>query len=176
DARRARLQAHVDTALAQRCERGAAERLGHLEEQPVGAFEQADTQLAGGDARVPAAYAAQEVGELAGDLDAREAAADDDEVAEPAAHPRVALELDAGDALQDAVADEQRVADQLERQCVLGQAGNELEVGARAERERELRELDLLAPGQGGGDDDAALPVDVDDAAHDEAAGAQHLP
>jgi hypothetical protein len=67
--------------------------------------------------------AAQEVGERAGDLDTGEAAADHDEMAEAAAQRGIGLELDAGDPLQHPVADEHRIADQLQRQGMLGEPG-----------------------------------------------------
>ena len=66
----------------------------------------------------------QAVGELACRFHAGEAAADDDKVAQPAADRRIGLELDLRDAAQHHVADVHCVADGLERQRILGEAGD----------------------------------------------------
>ena len=89
------------------------------------------------DARIVAADAAQAVDQLARRLDAGEAAADHDEVAEARAHGGIRFELDARHPPQHRIADVHRVADRLERQRVLGQAGQQVEARAIAEREHE---------------------------------------
>ena len=73
-----------------------------------------------------------------GRLHAGEAAADDDEVAEPAADRGIGLELDLRDAAQHHVADVHRIADGLQRQRVLGEPRDQIEPGAIAERQHEV--------------------------------------
>ena len=118
--------------------RRAAEPLRQLEQQPRLILQQRDLELVGANARIVAADAAQAIDELARRLDAGKAAADHHEMAEAPPHGGVRLELDARDAAQHRVADVHRVADGLERDAVLGEARQEVDARAVAEREHEM--------------------------------------
>ena len=110
--------------------------------------QQRDLQLAVGNARVVAADAMQTIDQLAGGFDARESAADNDKVPQPAPQGNIGLELDAGDAAQHHIADLHRVADGLERQGVLRQPGDQVEARAVTEREYQVLAGDLSVAGQ----------------------------
>ena len=87
----------------------------------------------------------------------------------------VGAQLDVRQALQQPVADVHRIADQLQRQRVLGQAGDDLQVGALAEGEHQMVVADLERPGERRADEGPACGVDLLDAAHDEARAVEHL-
>ena len=87
------------------------------------------------------------------------------------------VELDARDPAQHRVADVHRVADGLEREAVLGEAGQQVEARAVAEREHEvLVRLLELAGERVARAASCALGSTRRHAAHDEARAADHLP
>ncbi len=92
-----------------------AEALGEFEQEARRVLQQRHLEFVVRDARVIATEAAQAVDELAGGLDAGKAAADDDEVAEPAADFGIVLEFDLRHAPQHQVANVHRVADRFQR-------------------------------------------------------------
>ena len=155
--------------------RGDAEALRQLEQQPRLILQQRDLELVGGDPRVVAADARQAIGELARRLDAGEAAADHDEVAQSPPRRGVGLELDLRDAPQHHVADVHRVADRLERQRMLGEAGNQVEPRAIAERKHQVLVANLAIPGERGRRQRARGDIDSRYPAHDEPSASEHL-
>ena len=74
-----------------------------------------------------------------GRLHAGKAAADDDEMTEPAADRGVGLEFDLSDATQHHVADMHGVTDGLQRQRILGEPWDQIESGTIAESQHEMQ-------------------------------------
>ena len=100
-----------------------AESLGQLRQQARQILQYRDLELVRRDARIVAMNAFQAVDKLAGGLDAGESPADDDEMTESAPQLRIAFELDPRQPAQHRIADMHRIADRLEGQRMLGEAG-----------------------------------------------------
>ncbi len=126
--------------------RGDPEPFGKLEQQARLVLQQRHLELVFRHPRVVTQDPLEAVGQLARRLDAGEAAADDDEMTQPAADRGVGLELDLRDAAQHHVADVHRVADRLQRQRVLGEPGDQVEPRAIAEREHQVLEGSVISP------------------------------
>jgi hypothetical protein len=93
-------------------------------------------------------------------------------VAETPPLHRVALQLDACDALQDPVADVHRVADQLERHGVLREPRHQVAIGAGSECEDQVLVSDVQRAGQRLRFEVSIHVIDAGDAPHDELAAA----
>ena len=171
-----RERTNIDTARGQRTVRRHPQPLRKLEEQPGLILQYRDFQLIGRDARIVATNAFQAVHQLARNLDTREAAADDNEVAQGATKRRITFQLDTGDTAEHGVAGMHRVADGLERQCVLGQSRDQIEPGAVAECEHSVLVANADVAGKRRAGESPGCGIDRHDAAHDKAAAGEHLP
>ena len=119
--------------------------------------------------RIVAADALETVDQLARGLDTRKTAADDDKVAKSPPQSRVGFQLDSRDAAEHDIADMHRVADRLQRQRVLGRAGNQVQARATAEREHQMLVGDPRLARKRRAGEDFRGGIDGRDPAHDEA-------
>jgi hypothetical protein len=175
DAGSARFQPHVQALHAHLAMCELAERRRQLGQQAILTVQQDDANVVALDARIVSEARFQEVDQLTGRLDAAEAAADDHECRQPAARAHVGLQLRLLEARDDAVAQEQRVAQRLERQRVLRHALHQIQVGVHAAREHQLVELDD-ARAFAEIVNRLRLVIDLGHLRHADARAANHLP
>jgi hypothetical protein len=172
DPLRRSVEADLDALPREHFVRRRAQRLREFGQQARDVLDEGDPELVRVDPGIVPGDALQAVGQRAGDLDAREAAADQDEMPEAPAARGVGLELYPCQPAQHDVADVQRVADGLQRQRVLGHARDEVEPGAVAERQHQVVVRERPVAGQRRAGDRTAREVDVGDPPHHEAPAA----
>jgi hypothetical protein len=118
DAHGACVQPHLETPHPHLAICEVAERGRQLGEQPVLAVQQHHADVFAANARVVAQARVEEIDQLARRFDTREPAADHDEAREPTARLGIRLQLRLLEPDDDPVAQEERIAQRLERQRV----------------------------------------------------------
>ena len=148
----------LDAAPVQRALGKAGEAVGRLAEDPRPGVDQDPARADVGQARVAAQRLVGHLGDLGDRLDAGEAGARDDE-GQP---PRGGVRRGVGqlDLAQDVVAQADRIAEVLEPEGVLAQAGHGRGAGDGAERDHELLVGDRDAPRLGLHLDHAAVAIE----------------
>ena len=161
-ARQARVEAELDTALLQKLLRERREALRQLGQDEVTRVQQDDLDLVAVDVPEAARALADEVVHLGDGLDAGESTARHHEREERAPDLEIALDVRLFQHVDDVVAQHQRVAEVLEGQRVLGEAGLAREARHVAERDDEVVVLERQRPRPEAGahGDDLVLEVD----------------
>src|SRR6267143_5717266 len=99
-----------------------------IRQKPIRAVEQYDAQILAADALVVLEAGVQEVDQLSRRLHAAESAADNDETRQPAPMFGIGLQLCLLQSRDDAIAQEHRIPEGLQRQAVVAHASDDVEV------------------------------------------------
>ena len=164
-----RRRTDIGAAPLEHAHRHGRQRLVDLRQDASARLEQPEAHLLTTDARIEAQHVIGKRGQLAQQLDADEAAADDDDRQTAPARRRVGRRIGAFELFDQVIPQHERIRHRLERECVSTSQESAARWWTRRERRRDGRRQFVGAALGGNGANDPALDINAFDRGLDEA-------